>query len=110
MRAKTVKRLAILIAVLSFVGGTGFFAHGFQLDRNARSRIKKADLAEKAGDFAEAEKLYWQHREVFPEDVDVQIKYADALLKVDKSPKRQNEAIQIYSDILRQDRNARPAI
>ena len=53
MRAETVKRLAILIAVLSVVGGTGYFAHGFQLDRNARSRIKKAELAEKEGELCQ---------------------------------------------------------
>ncbi len=28
MRSKTVKRLAILIAVLGLIGGTGFFVHG----------------------------------------------------------------------------------
>jgi len=101
MKAETVKRLAILIAVLSVVGGTGYFAHGYQLDRNARSRIKKAELAAKEGDFAKAERLYREHLEVFPEDVDVNIKYAGALLKVDRSPERQNVAIGIYSDIVR---------
>jgi len=102
MRAVTVKRLAILIAVFSLVGGTGFFAHGFQLDRNAQSRLKQAELAEKAGDFAEAEKLYGEFLAVFPANVDVRIKYANALLKVDKSPRRQNEAIQIYAEIVKQ--------
>ena len=29
MKAKTVKRLAILIAVLGLIGGTGFYTHKF---------------------------------------------------------------------------------
>jgi len=101
MRAETVKRLAILIVVLSLVGGTGYFAHAIQLDKNARSRVKRAELAEKEGNFAKAERLYQEYLEVVPEDVVVQIKYADALLKVDKSPKGQGKAFQIYSDIVK---------
>ena len=44
MKATTVKRLAILIAVLSLVGGTGFFAHEIQVNRLGRNEIKKAKL------------------------------------------------------------------
>ena len=53
MRTKTIKRLAILIAVLSLVGGTGFFIQQLQVEKMGRSVIKKAELAEKAGDFAD---------------------------------------------------------
>ena len=102
MKAVTIIRLAILLAVFSLILGAGYFAQGFQVERMARSVVKTAELAEKEGDFAKAERLYSEHlRVVLPEDVDVQIKYANALLKVDKSPRRQNEAIQIYSNVLR---------
>ena len=39
--------------------------------------------------------------QVFPDDVDIQLKYADAILKVDSSLNRQEQAIQIYQDILK---------
>ena len=35
MRAKTIKRWAILIAVLSLIGGTGFFTQRYQVTRLA---------------------------------------------------------------------------
>jgi tetratricopeptide (TPR) repeat protein len=103
MSAKTVKRLAILIAVLGLVGGMGFFTQRIQVNRMAQAEVAKANLAEKDGDFAKAEKLYSEHLQVFPDDEDVQVKYADALLKVDKSPNRQMEAFDIYQDILTRD-------
>ena len=43
MKATTVKRLAILIAVLSLLGGTGFFAHEFQVKRLGRNEIKRGE-------------------------------------------------------------------
>ena len=102
MNATTVKRLAILIAVLSLVGGLGFFTQRFQVERVARSVIEEAERAEKKGNLIEAEQLYQQHCQVFPDDVKVQLKYVDVFLTVDKSPKRQAEAMQIYYGILRQ--------
>ena len=66
MRAKIIKRWAIFIAVLSLIGGTGFFAQRFQIARLAKSVVEQADNAVKEGDFAKAEKLYWEHLVVFP--------------------------------------------
>ena len=57
----------------------------------------------KEGDFAKAERLYWEHLVVFPDDVEIKIKYADVLLKAAPSPKRQDEALQIYTGILTRD-------
>jgi tetratricopeptide (TPR) repeat protein len=101
MKAKTVKRLAILIAVLSLVGGTGFYTQQVRVEQTARAEIKKADEAAAAGDFSKAEERYRLHLQVFPDDVDIQIKYADAILKVDSSLNRQEQAVQIYEDILK---------
>ena len=101
MRAKIIKRWAIFIAVLSLIGGTGFFTQQLQITRQAKSVDSKADTAVKEGDFAKAELLYGQHLHVFPDDVEVKIKYADALLKADPSPKRQDEALQVYASILK---------
>ena len=83
MRAKTIKRWAILIAVLSLIGGTGFFTQRFQITKLAKAVADKADDAVKKGDFAKAEKLYREHLMVVPDDVEIQIKYADTLLKAD---------------------------
>ena len=90
MKARTAKRLAILIAVLSLVGGTGFFTQRYQVDRLARKELEKAELAYKEGDFAKAETLFREHLRVFPEDQEIQIKYADVLLKVSRSLIAQN--------------------
>ena len=81
MRAKTVKRWLIFITVLSLIAGIGFFIQQFQIARLAKSVAEQADNALNEGDFAKAEKLYWEHLVLFPADVDVKIKYADALLK-----------------------------
>jgi tetratricopeptide (TPR) repeat protein len=100
MRTKTVKRLAILIAVLSLIGGTGFIGWKYQIERMSRDRLEKAKRAEEAGNFVEAENLYRQYRGVIPENVEVNIKYADLLLKGGRTSKR-GEALAIYSGILR---------
>ena len=101
MQPKTVKRLAILIAVFGFIGGAGFITKQYQVTRLAKRILEKADAAVKAKDFEAAEKLYEQHMAVVRDDFDVQIKYADAYLKVGHSPARQNEAVQIYAGILK---------
>ena len=44
MKARTAKRLAILIAVLSLVGGTGFFTQRYQVNRLARRNSKRPNL------------------------------------------------------------------
>src|SRR5690348_11925889 len=67
MRAKSIKRLAILIVVLGLIGGTSFVAHGIQLAKMAQSVVKQAERAEKEGNFTEAEKLYREHLKVFPD-------------------------------------------
>ena len=61
MRAKIIKRWAIFIAVLSLIGGTGFFTQRFQVTRQAKSVDDEADTAVKKGNFAKAERLYREH-------------------------------------------------
>ena len=108
LQVKTVKRLAILIAVFGLVGGTSVFTQQFQLKRLGQKELAKAELALKKGDFVEAERLFREHLQVFPDDVEVQIKFADALLSVDsKSIARQSKALQVYNDILTRDPGAR---
>ena len=96
MKARTAQRLAILIAVLSLVGGTGFFTQRYQVDRLARKQLEKADLAVKEGDFAKAVTLFREHLRVFDDDREIKIKYADTLLKVSRSLPAQSEAFRIY--------------
>ena len=93
----------IFIAGCCFTYGTGVFAQRFQIIRLAKSVVEQADNAVKEGDFAKAEKLYWEHLVLFPADTEIKIKYADTLLKVAPLPKRQAEALQIYSEVLTRD-------
>jgi cellulose synthase operon protein C len=101
MKAETVKRLAILIAVLSLIGGTGFYAHEVQIQKSARAEVQIADAAAAKGEFAKAQELYRLHLEVFPDDVDISIKYAGAILKANNLASPQGRAIGIYNRILR---------
>jgi tetratricopeptide (TPR) repeat protein len=101
MRAKTVKRLAILIAVFGLIGGAGFQGWKYQIDTMGKSKLEKAKHAEEAGDFTEAEQIYRQYLGVVPDDVEVKIKYADLLLKGPKSSKRLSDAYQLYYGILK---------
>ena len=48
--------------------------------------VEQADNAVKEGDFAKAEKLYWEHLVLFPADMEIKIKYADTLLKAAPLP------------------------
>ena len=100
MWAKTVKRWLIFVTVLGLIAITGFCVQRIQIGRLAKSMVEQADNALHEGDFVEAEKLYWEHLELFPADVDVKIKYADTLLKVAPLPRRQAEALQIYGEIM----------
>ena len=103
MRVKTIKRGAILIAVLSLIAGTGFFTQRFQVTRLAKAKADEADDAVKKGKFAKAEQLYREHLMVVPSDDDIREKYADALLKAASLPSKQQqfEALQIYASIIR---------
>jgi tetratricopeptide (TPR) repeat protein len=101
MTVKTAKRLAVLVSVLVLVGGTGFFTQRYQVNRLAQKELRKAELACKEGDFAKAETLFREHLQVFPQDQEIQIKYADAIVKSSRSLAAQFEAAQIYSGILK---------
>src|SRR5262249_14115456 len=101
MKAKTLARLAILIAVLSVVGGASFYTQQVQVAKTASVELKKADDAENEGNFARAEEVYRLHLKVLPDDVEVQLKYADAILKGEDSLKRNELAFQIYQNVLK---------
>jgi tetratricopeptide (TPR) repeat protein len=102
MGNKTVKRLAILIGVIALLGGGGYLLWGFQVERLAHGVVARAEEARKAGNYTRAEELYKQHLHVVPGDIEVQLKYADTLLQGEKSLRRQEEALAIFGDIVRQ--------
>ena len=47
---------------------------------------EQADSAAKEGDFPKAGRLYAEHLAVLPDDVEIQIKHADILLKGGRRP------------------------
>jgi cellulose synthase operon protein C len=102
MRAKTVKRLAILIVVIASMTAGGYFLWQFQVARKAHGVVARADQAAEKGDFVRAGELYLQHLAVMPNDMEVRLKYADVSVKADRSQKRLQEAMQTYEDIIRQ--------
>jgi tetratricopeptide (TPR) repeat protein/Flp pilus assembly protein TadD len=102
MRIKIFKRLMVLIAAVSLIGVAGYFIWSIQVDKMARSVVARAERAEEKKNYGEAVDLYQQHLMVVPDDVDVQIKYADALIKWEKTQKHQEDAMAIYNGILKQ--------
>jgi tetratricopeptide (TPR) repeat protein len=101
MTAISVKRWIVLLVGLVLFLGAGIALQKYQVKKLARSVASDADIAAEKGEFEKAESLYEQHLNVIPDDVDIQIKYADILAKVAPSLSRQSEALQIYGDILR---------
>lgn len=102
MKATTVKRLAILIAVLGLLGGTSFFARDIQVKKLGRNEIKKAKSAVEEGNFATAEMRFRNYLQVFPDELEIQIEHADTLLKASNSLVAKSEALQTYNNVLKQ--------
>ena len=102
MRMKTLKRLMVLIAAVSLMSVAVYFIWRIRVDKMARGVIARAEQAEEKKDYGEAAALYNEHLMVVPDDVEVRIKYADALIKWEKTPKHQENAMAIYDDILRE--------
>ena len=101
MRSKTLKRWLILIGAVSIFTVSVIFVQRYQVGRLARTKAQEADSAVKEGDFQKAAKLYSEHLSVVPDDVEIQIKYADTLLKESPSPQRQATALKLYGEVLR---------
>jgi tetratricopeptide (TPR) repeat protein len=102
MKATTIKRLAILIAILSLLSGITFIAHEVQVKKLGENVIKEAKSAIEKGDFAKAETRFREYLRVFPAELEIQIAHADTLLKVSKSLVAQYEAFQTYNNVLKQ--------
>jgi tetratricopeptide (TPR) repeat protein len=100
MEAATLRRLGILIATLVVLGAFIFFAQRYQVGRMDRSILSRAAESEQEGNFAQAAAYYQEHLEVVPNDQDVKQKLADVLLKGNKNSAQQDQAIQLYAEIL----------
>jgi cellulose synthase operon protein C len=101
MRSTTWKRWVILIGALGIFAVAVFFAQRFQVSRLARSKAQEAESAVEKGNFQEAAKIYSQHLSVVPDDVEIQIKYADTLVKEAPSLQKQATALKLYAEVLR---------
>jgi len=101
MSLTTVKRLAILVAVLGLIGVIGFFAQRAQIQRLARSVVEEADRAKTEGDLAKAELLLRGHLVNVPDDLDVRFQYANLILEIAETPQRRENALGMYRMILR---------
>jgi cellulose synthase operon protein C len=101
MSSMTVKRLAILVAVLGLIGVIGFFAQRAQVQRLARSVAEKADRVKKEGDLVKAEALLKGYLQNVPDDLDMQFQYANLILEIAETPTRQEMALGMFRRILR---------
>ncbi len=102
MGTKIVWRLLILIAVVTLAGVGVYFFHEWQVGRMAQGVLAQAEQAERKGDYERTVTLYLQHLMVFPDDLDVRLKYAEALQKQDRSTKSLRAALEVYGAILGQ--------
>lgn len=100
MGPKTVKRLAVVAVVLVLAIVSVFLIQRSQMARLGGANLAEAEQAVDRGDLETAEQLYLQHVQVFPDDLDAKLKYADVLLKSSKTLARVGQAQAIYSQIL----------
>jgi tetratricopeptide (TPR) repeat protein len=100
MAAKTARRLAILVSTILVAGCSLFFIQRYQLARMDQSVLARAMQAEREGDFVKAADLYQEHLEIAPDDQDAKLKYADVLLKESKDIGRQDQALELYVQLL----------
>jgi cellulose synthase operon protein C len=100
MTAKTIRRFAILVAIVGLAGGAAIGVQQYQLAKMAHSVITKAQLAEENGNLVEAGRLYQQHLAVIEGDTETRIKYADVLSKSDNLLE-QKDARVLYTEVLK---------
>lgn len=100
MRSTTLRRLAVVAVVLALGAASVVLVQRLQMSRLGQSNLVAADEAAAAGDWGRAEELYLQHTQVFPNDLDTKLKYADALLKRSNTPARVARAVAIYDGVL----------
>src|SRR3954451_19329321 len=103
MGPKTVRRLAILIAIVVVTGVSIYFIQRSQVSRMAREVLDKAQAAEEKGNYDEAIREYQERLIVVPSDDGTKEKLAEALLKGPKDQARQAQAGQLYGEILTHD-------
>jgi tetratricopeptide (TPR) repeat protein len=100
MGPKSVKRLAILMALVLVAGLAIYFTQQKQVKRMALSVLDEAQEAEKAGDFDGAIRKYQERLAVVPGDEATKERLADVLQKGNKDEGRQAQASQLYAEIL----------
>ncbi len=100
MRSTTLRRLAVVAVVLVLGVVSVVLIQRYQMSRLGQSNLVEADLAAEAGDWERAEELYLQHTQVFPDDLEAKLKYANALLERSKTPARMGRAVGIYDGVL----------
>lgn len=103
MGPKTVRRLAVVAVVLVLGIVSIFLLQRRQVAKLGESNLSRAEQASKQGDFKAAEEHYLQHIQVFPDDLDAKLKYAEILARKNKTPARTNQAMGLYDDILKRD-------
>ena len=83
MGTKTVRRLAILLGVVALLGGGGFLPLAASRWRGwPTASSRRADRGRRRrGTSPRPSELYREHLAVVPDDVEVQLKYAEAMLK-----------------------------
>jgi cellulose synthase operon protein C len=100
MGPRTIKRLAIVVVVLVLAVGSTFLIQRRQVARLGESNLSQAEQAVKQGDLKTAEELYLQHIQVFADDLESKLKYADVLIKQSRTPARLAQATRIYREVL----------
>jgi len=96
MGAKTAKRLAILVTTILVAGLSIFWIQRYQVERMDQSVLDQAARAEEKKNFEDAARFYQEYLEVAPDNWEVKLKLADALLKGPKDNAHRQQAAQIY--------------
>ena len=88
MGPKTFKRSVIFLTTVLVLAVLIFFMQRKQVEKMDRGVLALAAQAEKEGNLDEAGKLYQEHLEIAPDDVEAKQAFAELLLKGPKDPAR----------------------
>jgi len=82
MRKINKRFVVILVAVVILLGTGTYFLHGYQLRRNARVFLERAQAALKEGRRDVAAKNFQWYTELVPQDLDAQQEFAELLIEL----------------------------
>ncbi len=101
-RQVNLRFVALLLLTLIVLGGTAHFLHGFQVKRNARALLHRAQQMEEEKDFGKSLDYLSRYLAFYPRDTEARARYALLLDQQAKTPQARLRAFLALDEVLRQ--------